>query len=128
MTIETYAEYPFYNITITETYPNPFTTDNGERLYLVAAEQTKPDEGEFMKFVGTGLNRIVLRGFIQDEVIMPVEVTIIVNEDGSGNATFVVGEEDPVTESWPAASYEFQLIEFHGAYYLPMEDFSLALQ
>jgi spore coat protein H len=129
MIIETSAVYPIYNITITETYPSPFTTDNGERLYLVGAEQTRPDEGEFMKFVGTGLNRIVIGGgFLNDLIIMPVEVTIIVNEDGSGNATFVVGEEDPVTESWPAGSYEFQLIEFQGAYYLPMENFSLALQ
>ncbi len=53
-----------------ETYPNPFTTDNGERLYLVGAKQVKPDEGEFMKFVGTGLNRIVIGGgFLQDEII-----------------------------------------------------------
>ncbi len=129
MTIETLAQYLFYNITVTETYPNPFTTDNGERLYLVGAEQTKPDEGEFAKFVGTGLNRIVIGGgFIQDLIILPVEVTIIVNEDGSGNATFVVGEEDPVTESWPAGSYEFQLVEFQGAYFFPVEDFSLAIQ
>ncbi len=119
MTIETFAQYFLYNITMTETYPNPFTTDNGERLYLVGAKQIKPDEGEFMKFVGTGLNRIVIGGgFLQDQIIMPVEVTIIVNEDGSGNATFIVGEEDPVTESWPAGSYAFQLIEFQGAYFL----------
>ncbi len=52
---------------------------------------------------------------------MPVEVTVIVNEDGSGSATLIVGEEDPVTESWPAGSYEFQVIEFQGAYYLAME-------
>jgi hypothetical protein len=128
LVIETYAEYVFYNITMTETYPSAFTTDNGEMLYLVGAEQTKPDEGEFMKFVGTGLNRIVLDGFVQDEITMPIEVTIIVNEDGSGSVTLVIGEEDPVTESWPADSSVFQLIEFQGAYFLPMEPDSLHIR
>jgi spore coat protein CotH len=120
--IETNAEYPWYDIAMTETYPNSFTTHDGERLYLVGARQVKPDEGEFLKFVGTGLNRIVIGGgFLRDEILMPIEVTIIVNEDGSGNATLAIGDEEPVTESWPAAPYTFELIEFHGAYYMPME-------
>ena len=122
MTIETFAQYFFYNITMVETYPSSFTTHNGERLYLVGAKQVKPDEGEFMKFVGTGLNRIVIGGgFLQDEITMPVEVRVIVSEDGSGSATLIIGEEDPVTEYWPAGSYDFQVIEFQGAYYLAME-------
>jgi hypothetical protein len=120
--IETFAQYLFYNITMTETYPVSFTTDNGNSLYLVGAQQVKPDEGEFMKFVGTGRNRIVIGGgFLQDLILMPIEVTVIVNEDGSGSATIVIGEEDPITESWPAESYVFELIEFQGAYFLPME-------
>jgi len=129
LVIETYAEYLLYNITVVETYPNAFTTHNGEKLYLVGAKQVKPDEGEFLRFVGTGLNRIVIGGgFLQNEILMPVEVTVIVNEDGSGNATIAIGEEDPVTESWTADSYTFELIEFHGAYFLPMETDSLHIR
>jgi hypothetical protein len=81
----------------------------------------KPDAGEFMKFIGGGLIRALVGGFFEDEIVTPIEVTVIVNEDGSGNATLIIGEEPPVTESWPAGSSASRLIEFQGAYFLPME-------
>jgi len=129
LVIDTSANYLLYNIRVVETYANPFTTDNGENLYLVGAKQVKPDEGEFMRFIGTGMLRIIIGGgFIENDIINPIEVTVIVNEDGSGNATLIVGEEAPVTVSWPAGSYESQLIEFDGAYYLPMEADSILVR
>jgi len=129
LVIDTSAE-PGFGVTIrvVETYPSPFTTDNGERLYLVGAKQVKPDAGEFTKFVGGGLLRVIIGGFVEEEIINPIEVTIIVNEDGSGNATLIVGEEPPVIDSWPAGSYEFQLIEFQGAYFLPLDSDSILVR
>jgi len=128
LTMENSAEYLFYTITVSEAYPVSFTTDNGDSLYLVGVAQVKPDEGEFMKFVGTGRNRIVLEGFVQDELIMDVEVTIIVHEDGSMDSTFLIGEEEPVIESYPADPGAFRIAEFEGAYFLAKENFSLAAQ
>ncbi len=124
--METFAQYLIYNITVFESYPVSFTAGGGDRLYLVGAKQVKPGPGEFMRFVGTGQNRIVIGGgFIDDEINLPVELTIIVHEDGSTDATFAVGEEEPVLQSWPADPGAFKLIEFNGAYFLDKEDFGL---
>ena len=86
-----------------------------------------------MKFVGSGLVRVVIGGgFIEDEIINPVELTIIINADGSGNLTLISGEGDPVNNSWPAgqgpSANGFQLIEFRGAYFLPGENDSLFIR
>ena len=127
--MDMFAQYALYNIRMVESYPVSFTAGNAERLYLVGARQVKPVGGEFMRFVGTGLNHVIVGGgFIGDEIIMPVELTIIVHEDGSMDSTFVIGEEEPVTESWPADSEAFRLVEFHGAYFLDKEYFSLVRQ
>jgi len=133
MVLDTFVEQPVLTLRIFEAWQNVFTTDNGEKLYLVGARQTKPDAGEFMKFVGSGLVWVTLGGgFIEDEIINLIHLTIIINEDGSGNLTLISGEGDPVVESWSAdeTPYEngFQLIEFRGAYFLPGEDDSLFIQ
>ena len=134
LTIDTFTDqHPIITLRILETWQNVFTTDNGERLHLVGIRQTTPDGGEFMKFVGSGLVRVVIGGgFIEDEKITPVEVTIIINADGSGNLTLIQGQGDPVITSWPAgegpSANGFQLIEFRGAYFLPGEDDSLFIR
>jgi hypothetical protein len=129
LVIDTFTEIGFgTTMRMTETYPDAFTTDIGETLYLVGAKQVRPDEDEFAKFVGSGLLHIVIEGFVGDEIVSPIEATVIVNEDGSGKATLIVGEEPPVVESWPAGSYESRLIEFDGAYFLEMEEDTLLIR
>ena len=125
------TELPFSTtLRMLETYPNPFTAGNGERLYLIGAQQIKPDGGEFMKFVGTALTEGFVRGPLipNQDIVSPVELTIILHEDGSIDSTFILGEEETIEESWPADPDAFRLVEFNGIYFLDKEYFSLALQ
>ena len=72
-----------------------------------------------MKFVGTALTEGFVRGpIINQDIVSPAELTIIVNEDGSIDSTIVLGEEDPVIESWPPDPDAFRLVEFNGMYFL----------